>query len=294
MIIEASFSLALDYLYDPKSEVSNVIKSELQNYCKFLQNSKVCWFSAHKPTFPPCSMIQGPYHQPLDVNSLPGTGGAPNQLEQLNQSEPMQAFDSPEHFSGGPRAPNHPHGPCRVLWRGPSRLRLRFRPTRSPLITNTPDRTIRIQSACSLPGDGGPSRPVPSIPHHAPGSARGPAEGRYESSENHAPPGLHTNANVGGDKGMDIGDFLSGVNGSHPGSAASGPPRSHGGHHHTLAQRHRPDLLLRSCRPSRPPIMPSTAIIKSRPPITINPPISITIIINNQWISSLAIILALR
>lgn len=210
-------------------------------------------------------------HQPLDVNSLPGTGGAPNQLEQLNQSEPMQAFDSPEHFSGGPRAPNHPSWPLPGTLAGsqspPAPLSAHSisshyqhpGPHHSQLadynscIAENPNAFSQFNQPAHSQAMAAHPDPFHQFPIMPPGSARGPAEGRYESSENHAPPGLHTNANVGGDKGMDIGDFLSGVNGSHPGSAASGPPRSHGGHHHTLAQRHRPDLastLLSSIPPA--------------------------------------------
>ncbi|OAV91345.1 hypothetical protein PTTG_01686 [Puccinia triticina 1-1 BBBD Race 1] len=140
MIIEASFSLALDYLYDPKSKVSNMIKVELQNYCKSLQSSKVwlikrglnileclmvtwsspppngtiSWFSFNRPTLSPNNWIQGPCHQPREITNFSGTGETQSQLERLHRVEPsLKVPDSPDQLTSGQHAMNH------ASWRPP-------------------------------------------------------------------------------------------------------------------------------------------------------------------------------
>ncbi|WAQ89024.1 hypothetical protein PtA15_10A447 [Puccinia triticina] len=137
MVIEAAFSLALDFLYDPKGEFSSLIKIELQNLCKFLQNSKlrmikrglgilqclmatwgsppptgtISWFSVNKPNLLNYSWVQGPYHQPAELTNFSGTGQIENGPEKLNQSE-LPVNESPDQLAGRQQSLNHASWPA--------------------------------------------------------------------------------------------------------------------------------------------------------------------------------------
>ncbi|KAH9814673.1 hypothetical protein DFH28DRAFT_970822 [Melampsora americana] len=99
MALSASFSLALDYLFDPQSEEAPYIKDELEQFVAFLKHSRsplilkgldilqclmdtwgtppppgTTWFVAFEGPVSPTSWIQGPFHQPLDLNY---SGSAP-------------------------------------------------------------------------------------------------------------------------------------------------------------------------------------------------------------------------
>ncbi|MBW0527882.1 hypothetical protein O181_067597 [Austropuccinia psidii MF-1] len=136
LVLEASFSLALDYLYDSTSDVANLIKEELLQYCSFLQNSKVwlikrgqkmleclmaswsaplpvgisSWFSTHEgPISPisPTTWAQGPFHQSPETDF---TVAAPKeQVPNINQlSGPA---DLPPYSALRPFQVLHPPGP---------------------------------------------------------------------------------------------------------------------------------------------------------------------------------------
>ncbi|KAA1091760.1 hypothetical protein PGTUg99_011831 [Puccinia graminis f. sp. tritici] len=290
MVIEASFSLALDYLYDPKSEVANVIKVELQNYCKFLQSSKVwlikrglnilqclmatwgspppkgtvSWFSVNKPTLSPCSWIQGPYHQPLEITNFSGTGETQSRLEKLTQAEPsMQVFDSPDHVANGQQAltgppwplpgtligPHSPSGPLPAQSVSSTHYQQSQQHQPHPQLPEYNHSGISSENSnefSQFTHQPGPPRSQ-TIVHPDPfhqfsilptASTRGHPDGQYEhKNNNNQDP--NNRPNTSAENGMNLDDFLSGVNGPpHPGSASGGPPRFENGHHHQLPATH--------------------------------------------------------
>ncbi|KAG0149746.1 hypothetical protein CROQUDRAFT_653303 [Cronartium quercuum f. sp. fusiforme G11] len=127
MALSASFSLALDYLFDPQTEEAPYIKDELEQFVAFLKLSKsplihrglqilqcvmstwgtppppgTTWFAAFEGPVSPTSWAQGPFHQPLDLsfagpattNNLEGFGAGPNQA--FSSLKVFQTIDLPE------------------------------------------------------------------------------------------------------------------------------------------------------------------------------------------------------
>lgn len=127
MALSASFSLALDYLFDPQTEEAPYIKDELEQFVAFLKHSRsplllkgldilqcvmgtwgtppppgTTWFVAFEGPVSPTSWIQGPFHQPLDlnyassaaVNSLGGFGNGNNPA--FSSLRVFQNIDFPE------------------------------------------------------------------------------------------------------------------------------------------------------------------------------------------------------
>lgn len=150
MALEASFSLALDYLYEPKGEVSHRIKEALQNYCEFLKSSKIwfikrglsileclmstwgtpppagamSWFSTNSESLSPCSWVQGPCHQPLESN--------------FSSTEAQTNLDK---FSQPPK-PDPPVYSCLRVFEPPDMVDQRQAPNQATWATPAPDPTI--------------------------------------------------------------------------------------------------------------------------------------------------------